>query len=60
MIWVFKAFMLQLDGYFSFFMKPSSMVLSIVYLLLGYLFVSVIDYMRIRKIPMDKALKNVE
>lgn len=60
MIWLFKAFMLQLDGYFSFFMKPSSMVLSIVYLLLGYLFVSVIDYMRIRKIPMDKALKNVE
>ena len=60
MLWVFKAFMLQMDGYFSFFMRPSSMVLSVIYLLLGYLFVSVIDYIRIKKIPMDKALKNVE
>lgn len=60
MIWVFKAFMLQMDGYFAFFMKPSSMVLSVVYLLIGYMFVSVIDYIRIRKIPMDEALKNVD
>lgn len=60
MIWIFKAFMLQMDGYFAFFMKPSSMVLSVVYLLVGYLFVSFIDYMRIKKIPMDEALKNVE
>ena len=60
MLWIFKAFMLQMDGYFSFFMKPSSMVLSVVYLLIGYMFVSVIDYIRVRKIPMDEALKNVE
>jgi len=60
MIWVFKAFMLQMDGYFAFFMKPSSMVLSVVYLLIGYMFVSVIDYIMIRKIPMDEALKNVD
>ena len=52
--------MLQMDGYFMFYMKPESMVLSVVYLLIGYAFVSVIDYFRIKKIPMDVALKNVE
>ena len=60
MIWIFKAFILQMDGYFAFYMSPLSMVLSVVYLLVGYAFVSVIDYIRIRKIPMEEALKNVE
>ncbi len=60
MFWIFKVFMLQMDGYFAFYMAPVSMVLSVVYLLLGYAFVSVIDYIRIKKIPMDQALKNVE
>ena len=60
MLWVFKVFILQMDGYFAFFMKPSSMVLSILYLLFGYMFVSILDYFRIKKIPMDVALKNVE
>jgi len=36
------------------------MALSVIYLLIGYAFVSVIDYARIRKIPMDRALKNVD
>ena len=36
------------------------MVLSVVYLLIGYAFVSIIDFFRIKKIPMDVALKNVE
>ncbi len=60
MIWVFKAFMLQMDGYFAYFMKPESMVLSVVYLLVGYAAVSVVDLFRIRRIPMDVALKNLE
>ena len=60
MIWIFKAVMMQMDGYFMFYMKPVSMVLSVVYLLIGYLFVSMIDYIRIKRIPMDVALKNVE
>ena len=60
MIWIFKAFMMQMDGYFAFYMKPVSMLLSVVYLLIGYAFVSVIDYIRIKRIPMDVALKNVE
>lgn len=60
MNWLFKLFMLQMDGYFAFFMSRSSMVLSIVYLLVGYLFVSMIDYIRIRRIPTDEALKNID
>ncbi|MCR5251782.1 MAG: permease [Lachnospiraceae bacterium] len=60
MLYLFKVIMLSMDGYFRFFMKPVSMVLSVVYLLIGYALVSVIDYFRIKKIPMDVALKNVE
>ena len=60
MTWVFKVFMMQMDGYFAFYLKPVSMVLSIVYLLIGYVLVSVVDYLRIKRIPMDVALKNVE
>lgn len=60
MIWIFRVFMMQMDGYFKFYMSPASMALSVIYLLIGYAFVSVIDYARIRKIPMDRALKNVD
>ena len=60
MIWIFHEFLLQMDGYFAFYMSPLSMVLSVLYLLLGYAFVSVIDFIRIKKIPMDAALKKAE
>lgn len=60
MIYIFKIFMMSMDGWFEFCMKPVSMMLSIVYLLVGYAVVSVIDYIRIRRIPMSDALKNVE
>ncbi len=60
MIWIFHIFMLQMDGYFAFYMSRVSMVLSVVYLLIGYAFVSVLDLVRIRKIPLDVALKDIE
>ena len=60
MLWIFKAFVLQMDGYFAYYMSPASMVLSVVYLLIGYAFVSVIDFARIKRIPLNVALKNVE
>ena len=60
MLWIFHAFLLQMDGYFAFYMSPLSMVLSVVYLLLAYAFISVIDFIRIKKIPMDVALKNAD
>ena len=60
MLWIFKVFVMQLDGYFAFFMKPVSMVGSVLFLLIGYVFVSMIDYIRIKHIPTDVALKNAE
>ena len=60
MLYIFKVFMLAMDGWFEYFMRPVSMVLSVVYLLVGYAFVSVIDYIRIKKVPMGDALKNVD
>ncbi len=60
MLWIFKVFMMQMDGYFRFFLKPVSAVLSVLYLLIGYMFVSMIDYIRIKHIPLDVALKDVE
>ena len=60
MLWIFHAFLMQMDGYFAFYMSPLSMVLSVLYLLIGYAFVSVIDFFRIKKIPMDVALKNAD
>jgi putative ABC transport system permease protein len=60
MIWIFHVFMLQMNGYFAFFMSIPSMILSVLYLLIGYAFVSILDFIRIRRIPMDVALKNVE
>ena len=60
LIYVFRAFMLQMDGWFTFFMSPKSMIMSIIYVLGGYAVVSLFDFIRIKKIPMDKALKNVE
>ena len=60
MLWVFAVFMQQMDGYFAFYMSVPSMILSVVYLLIGYAFVSLIDFFRIKRIPLDVALKTVE
>ena len=60
MVWIFKVFMMQMNGYFAFYMAPASMALSVIYLLVGYAFVSVIDFARIKRIPMDEALKNID
>ncbi|MDY3052123.1 MAG: ABC transporter permease [Ndongobacter sp.] len=60
MVWIFKLFIMQMDGYFAFYMSYGSMALSVVYLLIGYAFVSIIDFIRIKKIAMDEALKNAD
>ena len=60
MLEVFHIFMLQMDGYFAFYMSVPSMICSVLYLLIGYAFVSIIDFFRIKKIPLNMALKNVE
>ena len=42
------------------FILPAGYMKMFAFVLIGYLIVMVFDFMRIRKIPMDQALKNVE
>ena len=60
MVWIFHVFMLQMDGYFAFFVSRISMVMSVIYMLIGYGIVSLVDFRRIKRIPLDVALKNIE
>lgn len=55
-----KAMMFSYSGWFAFVIEPAGYVKMCVFVLIGYLFVMVLDFRRIKKIPMDEALKNVE
>ena len=48
------------SGWFSFVILPAGYVKMFAFVLIGYLIVMMFDFMRIRKIPMDQALKNAE
>lgn len=52
--------MYEYSGWFSFRMENMGYVKMFVFVLIGYLIVMVLDFNRIRRIPMDQALKNVE
>lgn len=49
--------MYSYSGWFSFVILPAGYVKMFAFVLIGYLIVMVFDFMRIRKIPMDQALK---
>ena len=55
-----KVIMYSYSGWFSFVILPAGYMKMFAFVLIGYLIVMVFDFMRIRKIPMDQALKNVE
>lgn len=55
-----KAIMFSYNGWLAFVVEPMGYVKMFVFVLIGYLIVMVLDFRRIKKIPMDKALKNVE
>lgn len=55
-----KAIMFSYSGWFAFVIKPAGYVKMFLFVLIGYLFVMILDFGRIRRIPMDEALKNVE
>lgn len=55
-----KAIMFGYSGWFSFVIEPVGYVKMFAFVLIGYLIVMFLDFKRIRKIPMDEALKNVE
>ena len=55
-----RAIMATYSGWFGFYMEPVGYVKMFLFVLAGYLFVMALDFRRIRRIPMDTALKNVE
>lgn len=57
---VWNAMMLRMEGWFSFVMQPAGYVQAFLLVFAAYLIVSLLDFARIRRIPMDMALKNVE
>lgn len=55
-----KAIMFSYSGWFVFVIEPAGYVKMFLFVMIGYLFVMFLDFARIKKIPMDEALKNVE
>lgn len=55
-----KMMLFSYSGWFAFKVKPLGYVKMFAFVLIGYLIVMVFDFKRIKKIPMDQALKNVE
>ncbi len=56
----FRAFLMQMDGWFTFWMSSRGMAGTILFVLIGYAAVSAADYRRITRIPLEKALKDIE
>lgn len=52
--------MFSYSGWFAFHMELAGYVKMFVFVLLGYAIVTIFDFRRIRKIPMDEALKSAE
>ena len=55
-----KMMLFSYSGWFAFKVKSLGYVKMFAFVLIGYLIVMVFDFRRIKKIPMDQALKNVE
>lgn len=55
-----KMMLFSYSGWFAFKVKPLGYVKMFAFVLIGYLIVMVFDFKRIKKIPMDQTLKNVE
>ena len=56
----FKWFLSTMEGWFTFVITPLGFLKMFAFGFIGYLLVMSLDYRRIKKIPMDQALKNVE
>ena len=55
-----KIIMSGYSGWYAFTMNPLGYAKMFMFVLIGYLVVLVFDFRRIKKIPLDKALKNAE
>lgn len=52
--------MFSYSGWYTFKVDPAGYLKMFLFVLIGYLIVLGFDFKRIKKIPLDKALKNVE
>lgn len=57
---LWKNIMLKESGWFAFLMKPTGYVKMFLFIFAGYIIVSIVDFNRIKRIPMNEALKNME
>lgn len=55
-----RIIMFSYSGWFTFVIEPIGYVKMFAFVFVGYLLVMVFDFRRIKRIPMDEALKNVE
>lgn len=55
-----RKIMFSYSGWFAFVIEPIGYVKMFAFVLIGYLIVMFFNFRRIKKIPMDRALKNVE
>lgn len=56
----FREFLMTTDGWFKFYVSPVGLVKIYAFAVIGYLIVTFLDSRRIKRIPLDTALKNVE
>ena len=55
-----KMIMMEYSGWYAFRIEPAGYGKMFAFVLVGYLIVMFFDFRRIKKIPMDEALKNIE
>jgi putative ABC transport system permease protein len=60
MVLVWKVMMQGFNGWLDFLIQPVGYIKMFVFVLISYVIVMLLDFRRIKKIPMDEALKNVE
>ncbi len=60
LVLVWNIILYRMDGWLPAYVPVSTYVYIVLMILAAYLFVMIIDFNRIKRIPMDQALKNVE
>ncbi|MCR5213528.1 MAG: FtsX-like permease family protein [Eubacterium sp.] len=56
----FRSYIMDMEGWFNYVMTPDCFIIEFVFIFVAYLVVMFMDYNRIKRVPMDEALKNVE
>ena len=60
MRWIYGQFMLEMHGWLTFFVAPSTYAKMLIIGIVSYFVIGSLQYLKIRHIPMEKALKNNE